>query len=968
MSDSKGPPADLPEGGILLGYSLEHERRQAPIGFLYGTDGPPAPEPPEGAPTLDPILHTASGHLMTIAPTGSGKGVGCIVPTLLRYPGPVIVIDPKGENYAVTAERRRALGQRVVVLDPMGITDADDPGALNPLDLVDPESDHSVDDAAALASLLSGGAEREDPRNLFWYQRGAQLLTGVIQYVAVEAPPSRRNLAEVRRLLNLPAEDFTAVASTQMASSSDPDVRQVAGTLANPASEMIGSILAMSQNSLGFLRGQLVADATSRSSFDLGDVTAGEPLSVYLVIPPDKLESHRNLLRLWIGVLMSALMRRRAPVPRSTLLILDEAAQLGPLEQLRQAITLMRGYGVQTWSFWQDVSQLENLYPLDWETMYNNCHVHQAFGFATLKAAEDTCGLLGFHDALEVLKLDSDEMILSISGDEAVIAQKPNYLTDPAFDGLYSPNPFYARSSDSPPTRQRKPRLYVRPAHPTPSERGVVDEVSRVTPPDEEDDARLLDLDEVLRSAGLDPDVVSELDEDPPAPPRTCLLDPLPDVIIDYPRGVPTFVDLVVDQIGGAWNVVTTELRGVAPACYPGGHIVEMYDSRRFPSRALVFNRNNEVRTFTGSAEQFDWLNRDVPVALDDETVASYARLRLHFQAGDARLRIIDDPDTLRTWAGDADTTALADLLEPVDAVAHEGGGWTVSATAVHDARLVRVAVPVDDEGVLGSATLEVLAELDNGLRYPAVDFDGDPTPEPLPARLERLHGSWEVLDEVDDETLQRDFPLELARGRDAITLRRPIACYPGWDLVRMPHTKLGHFAFCLYRPCDVLLGTRGMVRSLWNRFNPRALELSTERQAESYLRFFTWFVGTPQHSWVLMDDPYHLPLADGASIDRPGLDAEWVAPHPVPLRDDDPDDTRWRFRTTLLSGARVINAEFRIDDSGGVEMTDSEELTDDLPLDHDVLRALLWLPPLGPWEPAGGPEAPGRGSATEPA
>ena len=47
--------------------------------------------------------------------------------------------------------------------------------------------------------------------------------------------------------------------------------------------------------------------------------------------------------------MMNAIMRRRARTETSTLFLLDEAAQLGPLDELRQAVTLLRGYGLQTW-------------------------------------------------------------------------------------------------------------------------------------------------------------------------------------------------------------------------------------------------------------------------------------------------------------------------------------------------------------------------------------------------------------------------------------------------------------------------------------------------------------------------------------------------------------------------------------------------------------------------------------------
>jgi type IV secretion system protein VirD4 len=141
-------PEQLPEAGILVSWSLEQEHLRQPIGFSFGDS---AKTPKTGY--IDPVLFEGDGHLITIAPTGAGKGVSCLIPTLLRYAGPIIAIDPKGENVAVTARRRRELGHQVVVLDPMGITDFEC-GRLNPLDLIDPESDTGVDDAFSLAESI----------------------------------------------------------------------------------------------------------------------------------------------------------------------------------------------------------------------------------------------------------------------------------------------------------------------------------------------------------------------------------------------------------------------------------------------------------------------------------------------------------------------------------------------------------------------------------------------------------------------------------------------------------------------------------------------------------------------------------------------------------------------------------------------------------------------------------------------
>ncbi|QND34401.1 type IV secretory system conjugative DNA transfer family protein (plasmid) [Sinorhizobium meliloti] len=161
-------------------------------------------------------------------------------------------------------------------------------------------------------------------------------------------------------------------------------------------------------------------------------------------------------------MLLTLVMRRRSRPARPTLFILDEAAQLGELAELRTAITLLRGYGLQTWSFWQDVSQVRHLYPLDWQTMVNNCRVVQSFGPNNLNAATDMTRLVGFLSAERFLNLERGEMLLQIAGDEAVIARRPNYLTDPIFKGQFDSNPLFDPTRDPVP-KPNHIREYLRP-------------------------------------------------------------------------------------------------------------------------------------------------------------------------------------------------------------------------------------------------------------------------------------------------------------------------------------------------------------------------------------------------------------------------------------------------------------------------------------------------------------------------
>ena len=55
-------------------------------------------------------------HLLTVAPTRTGKGTGAIIPNLLDAERSVLCIDPKGENASVTVRRRRRFSPRMAAV------------------------------------------------------------------------------------------------------------------------------------------------------------------------------------------------------------------------------------------------------------------------------------------------------------------------------------------------------------------------------------------------------------------------------------------------------------------------------------------------------------------------------------------------------------------------------------------------------------------------------------------------------------------------------------------------------------------------------------------------------------------------------------------------------------------------------------------------------------------------------------
>lgn len=449
-------PETVADPGIIVGWSMEAEHARQPIGFSFGdTPGIIAPD------IIDPILLEDEGHLITVAPTGAGKGVSAIIPTLLRYKGPVIVIDPKGENVAVTARARKEVGHKVIVIDPMNITDFES-DYFNPLAGINPmTTGASQQIGSILTSLFSNHQSTGD--NYFWKSQGQLLLRMCLLHV-LSSDQHEKTLLTVRKTL-LEVMDVKDIFDTDLPGSKSEEVRNYFLNLPREADTTWQGIVTFALDGLAFLNGPEVSEILSKSTIDMEEITRGDPVSVYIVIPPALLETLSPLLRIWISSLFQAISRRKRRPELSTLFILDEAAQLGELPQLRQAMTLMRGYGLRTWSFWQDLSQLKHNYKADWQTMINNAKVFQAFGANNMMAARSIAEVVGFGNEMgnELFDLEANEMILQIAGDEAVIARKPNYLTDPVFEGLFDDNPFYDNSGDIMPDIGEIHKFYKRP-------------------------------------------------------------------------------------------------------------------------------------------------------------------------------------------------------------------------------------------------------------------------------------------------------------------------------------------------------------------------------------------------------------------------------------------------------------------------------------------------------------------------
>ncbi|SMX33417.1 type IV secretory system conjugative DNA transfer family protein [Maliponia aquimaris] len=419
---------------LLLGWTDPLETPQ-PVGF-----GRRAPEDARRRPYRDP---NKEGHWLCVAPTGTGKSASFAIPQLLTYPGSMIVVDVKGELANTTARYRRTLGE-VLILDPFEQVGGSE-GAFNPLSHLSADDPGLVDDAYTLASLFGyGPAQSHSSQNdRFWDESGQDVIAALIVQAVRDKDPAERTLGAVYEKFHGEDPNYKLAVMLDNGNPHPFTLDKIGGYLELPDVTR-GGVRATVNQQLRMLAGQGVRKSFASNSMDPDILSAGTPCTLYLVLPPDRLGSHSGLIRIALTALLQRLLRRLHRPAHPTLLLVDEAAQLGPIPALSAAITLGRGFGIRAALLVQSLAQLRHAYGTAHDTIIENCSLitmgrHTAFSMARQLAEQ------GFGDvsAETLFGLTRDEVMIRASGEPSRRLRKLDYRHDALFAGRFDPNPLY---------------------------------------------------------------------------------------------------------------------------------------------------------------------------------------------------------------------------------------------------------------------------------------------------------------------------------------------------------------------------------------------------------------------------------------------------------------------------------------------------------------------------------------------
>jgi type IV secretion system protein VirD4 len=386
-----------------------------------------------------------------IARSRSGKGAGIVIPNLFEWPDSLICVDPKHENYTITAGHRARAGHAVFLFDPF--SERRNTARWNPLGYITDDPALRINGLQRIADMLYQESPGVDP---FWTASARTLFLGIGLYV-FETPSLPKTIGEIlRQGMASGDEGFGAHWKRLIEGRNSgkyplsPECVRALCDVIDLAPVTASSIRKTFTSRLDLWLNPILDWATSGNDFDLRELRS-KRISIYVGVLPEDLHRLRPVLSLFFQQAI-ALQTRQLPEHNAELVyqvvfLLDEFTSLGKIPIIAEAIGLMGGYNIRVVLAIQARSQLREVYGLNAaETILRNLAARVVFG------ADE------YSDAREI----SDEL--------GTVTVKTRSVSKPALD-LFGKSP---RSRSVSVSEQRRPLMLPQEVQAMPSDEAIV--------------------------------------------------------------------------------------------------------------------------------------------------------------------------------------------------------------------------------------------------------------------------------------------------------------------------------------------------------------------------------------------------------------------------------------------------------------------------------------------------------------
>lgn len=296
-------------------------------------------------------------HALIVAPTGRGKGVGFVIPNLLTYKGSAVVLDVKGENFRETSRFRASMGDKVFRFAP---TDWDRPT-------------HRYNPLARIAAMTNPDRQQMELKltaKLFLQtdnEKLSGLLAGGIDlFVAAGLLAFERGVPTIGEIYRITASggDKQKEYLKRSQEVKNKSAKLIFERMASTNNDTLTSYLSLLMTSgLDTWDNRAIDSATSTSDFSFRDIRR-RPHAIYLVVESEMIRPLAPLIRLFFSDLIASLQAQEPSKdePWPVMIMLDEFDRLGKMPIVAESIKTLRSFGGNLAIVTQTIPALDEIY------------------------------------------------------------------------------------------------------------------------------------------------------------------------------------------------------------------------------------------------------------------------------------------------------------------------------------------------------------------------------------------------------------------------------------------------------------------------------------------------------------------------------------------------------------------------------------------------------------------------------
>ena len=363
---------------------------------------------------------------LLMAPPGTGKTAGIIIPTLLTLQNSVIVHDPKGELFDVTHKIRLNLGHKILVFD------IDDPNSIqfNPFAINKIPTDiHQIKPYIVnISNIIFKSSSKDDNNNYFvGAARSAFIATAcfLTYRFGFTSPLQIRNkILETDDIIST----FKQMKEEEPASFKiiDNDLRKMleidinSVLIASHSPAQWAGVMGSLTERLDYFSDPKIARIIDckESSFTAEDLRK-EKTTIYLKVK----DKDRSKLKPVISMIFETLGTELiSAIPtendNQVTFILDEFVRLGKVDVLAELSSISRGYNFNQIFVIQDLEQIANTYGKEYMSILeSNCAYKIILKQNNYLTAEKISKIIGHKTDIKISKSRKDKKLVNKGND-----------------------------------------------------------------------------------------------------------------------------------------------------------------------------------------------------------------------------------------------------------------------------------------------------------------------------------------------------------------------------------------------------------------------------------------------------------------------------------------------------------------------------------------------------------------------